>query len=68
MPPRPYCPRTARRAISCAPANGLIAGSSFSFSSRIASGWNDVGGSMRNSDNICSTWFCTMSRIAPAVS
>ena len=54
--------------MSCSPAKGLIARSSFSFSSRIASGWNDVGGFIRNSDSTCNTWFCTMSRIAPAVS
>ena len=68
MPPRLYWPRTALAAISASASSTWIARSNLTFSSRIASGWNDVGGSIRNSDSTCSTWFCTMSRIAPAVS
>ena len=68
MPPRVYCPRTAFAAISASSSSGRMARSSFTFSSRIASAWKEVGGSMRNSDSTCRTWFCTMSRIAPVVS
>ena len=40
----------------------------FSFSSRNASAWVEVGGSMATRQRSCSMWFCTMSRKAPAVS
>ena len=68
VPPRVYCPRTAWPAMSASSSSGWIARSSLTFSSRIASGWKEVGGSMRNNDSTCRTWFCTMSRIAPVVS
>lgn len=44
----------------CFLVNGLIACSSFSFLLWIVFGWNDVGGSMRNSESIWSMWFCMM--------
>ena len=40
--------------------------STFSFSSRTASGARDDGGSIATMHSSCNMWFCTMSRSAPA--
>ena len=63
MTPRVYWPRTTSSGWM-----GAIARSTFTFSSRMASASNELGGSMVSSDTTCSTWFCRISRNAPTSS
>jgi hypothetical protein len=67
LTPWPYWPRTVSRAMSARPKRRSER-STFSFSSRTASGASEVGGSMATMHSSCSRWFWTMSRMAPVLS
>jgi uncharacterized protein YaiE (UPF0345 family) len=47
---------------------GLMACSTFTFSSRTSSEENEIGGSMATRQRSCIMWFCSMSRSEPDVS
>jgi len=62
-----YCARTAISA-TVSTVGGVIAWSTFTFSSRTSFAVNVTGGSMHSRHSSCSMWFWTRSRNAPALS
>ena len=67
LDPAAYCARTTycSKSLAGMSRNAL---STFSFSSRTASGSNATGGSIANRLRTCNRWFWTMSRMLPACS
>ena len=63
--PGPYCPRTVPSPLLVSTRMAL---STLTFSFRTESAENSDGGSIAVRARSCNRWFCTMSRITPALS